>query len=80
MPALHSAALFSVFIANWKCSFNHANVFFWLLALQSFLHLIEMFTGARNQICGVQKLHEISVHSDVRDFSSSAHKAYPKMN
>lgn len=79
MTALHSAALFSVFIANWKCSLT-MQMFssgFWLCKVPA---LIEMFTGARIQTHGVQKLHEISVHSDVRDFNSSAHKAYPKIN
>lgn len=50
---------------------------FWLCKVPA---LMEMFTGARSRTRGVQKLHEISVHCDVRDFNSSAHKAYPKMN
>lgn len=60
MTALHPAALFSVFIAIWKCSFNHAKCFLLAFGFAKVPPaLTEMFTGARSQTCGVQKLHEI---------------------
>lgn len=68
MTALHSAARFSVFIANWKCSFNHASVFFWLLALQKKKNNSCTYRNVRwcqeANLWSTEAAWKINVHSD----------------
>lgn len=76
-------ALFSVFYCYRYLSGNVVlprKYFFRLLALQSYCTYRNVKWCNNQKIRGVQKLHEISVHSYLRDLNSSANKAYPKMN